>query len=747
MSSQARYSDDETRQGLKDIIEKLMRKESEKLRNEVRNVSMTDNNGELAQKSISNIPKFGVWHKKFPSIMGENVAWMSYKEPILPRFDNLFDGSSMKFSTSNSDKDSSFNSRLLDKLENLRVKEEGDTIDNNNGKKVLDRSFKECDNVEEFKLKDSSKVDDGGFIGGIEIIKRDLENLTRNGVNNMEGQADISLFGQEYVHTTKTKVEYILTTQQVFDPSGKQVCDLKGSSSKNAYNKQESEANWSRTNSLDTRNHLKIHTTFFTGQPGRPYLCINKLAPSVGPSTRSYSEEERVMANTTPLVTTVMKPTGNPGEANTAPRVNIQELCEEYYEDILPIIMEKARHERLKDVHARLDFEEGPQEGTRENSRYSNTRAKNTEPERVRIQDRLKYGDHPVFDRLGNQRQSVFDRLSEAPPNTTRYVVPTGRVVVPTGRYVVSTGRVVVPTGGYVVPTGRVVVPTGRVVVPTGRVVVPTGRYVVHTGRVMVPTGRYVVLTGRVVVSTGRYVVPTGRVVVSTGRYVVPSGRVVVPTGRVVVPTGRVVVPTGRYVVPTGRVVVPTRSNRPHERLNKHVSSISPLPKSYTAVFNDPKWQNAMHDEFNALIKSNTWTLVPRPTNANIVRWMFLSHRKYAIEILEWENMTNCNLNRTLVDTESKLGDVGDIVFDPTLYRSLADYGLQLFSSSTTSLVAYSDMDWVGCPTTWRTTFDYRVFLGNNLLSWFSKRQPTLSRSNVKAEYRGVANVVVETCW
>nr|GEW43108.1 hypothetical protein [Tanacetum cinerariifolium] len=176
----------------------------------------------------------------------------------------------------------------------------------------------------------------------------------------------------------------------------------------------------SLTNSLDTRNHLKIHTTFLSGQPGRPYICINKLAPSVGPSTRSYSEEERIMENTTILVTTVMKPTSNPGEANTASRVNIQELYEEYYEDILPIIMEKARHERLKDVHARLDFKEGPQERTRENSRYSNTRAENTEPERVKIQDRLKYGDRPVFDRLGNRRQSVFDRLSEASPNTTR---------------------------------------------------------------------------------------------------------------------------------------------------------------------------------------------------------------------------------------------------------------------------------------------------------------------------------------
>nr|GFA04371.1 hypothetical protein [Tanacetum cinerariifolium] len=98
------------------------------------------------------------------------------------------------------------------------------------------------------------------------------------------------------------------------------------------------------------------------------------------------------MANTTPIVTTVTKPANNPREANTAPRVNIQELYEEYYEDILPIIMKKARHERLKDVHARLDFGEGPRERIREDSHYSNTRAKNAEPERVKIQDRLRYG-------------------------------------------------------------------------------------------------------------------------------------------------------------------------------------------------------------------------------------------------------------------------------------------------------------------------------------------------------------------
>nr|GEX11533.1 hypothetical protein [Tanacetum cinerariifolium] len=40
-------------------------------------------------------------------------------------------------------------------------------------------------------------------------------------------------------------------------------------------------------------------------------------------------------------------------KANSTPRVNIQEFCEEHYEDILPIIMEKVRHDRRKDVHTR----------------------------------------------------------------------------------------------------------------------------------------------------------------------------------------------------------------------------------------------------------------------------------------------------------------------------------------------------------------------------------------------------------
>jgi hypothetical protein len=39
------------------------------------------------------------------------------------------------------------------------------------------------------------------------------------------------------------------------------------------------------------------------------------------------------------------------------------------------------------------------------------------------------------------------------------------------------------------------------------------------------------------------------------------------------------------------------------------------------------------------------------------------------------------------------------------------------------------------------------VFLGTNLVSWATKRQPIVSRSSAEAEYRVVANGVVEASW
>jgi hypothetical protein len=75
------------------------------------------------------------------------------------------------------------------------------------------------------------------------------------------------------------------------------------------------------------------------------------------------------------------------------------------------------------------------------------------------------------------------------------------------------------------------------------------------------------------------------------------------------------------------------------------------------------------------------------------------------------------------------------------------DFGLHLYHSFINKLVSYTDVDWARCPDTRRSTSGYCVYPGDNLISWSAKRQHTLSRSSAEAEYRGVANVVSESCW
>ncbi|GJX77967.1 hypothetical protein Tco_0324778 [Tanacetum coccineum] len=84
------------------------------------------------------------------------------------------------------------------------------------------------------------------------------------------------------------------------------------------------------------------------------------------------------MANITLIVTTVTKPATKEKtlkDADAAPRVNIQDFCEEHYEDIMPVIMDKIRRDKRKEVHARLDFGESPKKRrVREGSPNSSAR-------------------------------------------------------------------------------------------------------------------------------------------------------------------------------------------------------------------------------------------------------------------------------------------------------------------------------------------------------------------------------------
>jgi hypothetical protein len=79
--------------------------------------------------------------------------------------------------------------------------------------------------------------------------------------------------------------------------------------------------------------------------------------------------------------------------------------------------------------------------------------------------------------------------------------------------------------------------------------------------------------------------------------------------------------------------------------------------------------------------------------------------------------------------------------------KATIDHTLCIHKRSFNEIIAYSNSDWAGCPDDRRSTSGYCVFLGRNLLSWSSKKQPTVSRSSTESEYKAIANASAEVTW
>lgn len=69
--------------------------------------------------------------------------------------------------------------------------------------------------------------------------------------------------------------------------------------------------------------------------------------------------------------------------------------------------------------------------------------------------------------------------------------------------------------------------------------------------------------------------------------------------------------------------------SKPRQILSLLTQPLSPLPKSYIKALDDPNWNLSMSKEYDAIVKSGTFDLVPRPSNTNIVRSMWLHKHKY----------------------------------------------------------------------------------------------------------------------
>lgn len=76
-----------------------------------------------------------------------------------------------------------------------------------------------------------------------------------------------------------------------------------------------------------------------------------------------------------------------------------------------------------------------------------------------------------------------------------------------------------------------------------------------------------------------------------------------------------------------------------------------------------------------------------------------------------------------------------------TIYQGLA------FTPGPLTLFAYNDTGWVGDPMDRKFISGILVFLGNSPITWLAKKQPTVSRSFIEAEYRALASLAAELCW
>nr|XP_034599998.1 uncharacterized mitochondrial protein AtMg00810-like [Setaria viridis] len=150
-----------------------------------------------------------------------------------------------------------------------------------------------------------------------------------------------------------------------------------------------------------------------------------------------------------------------------------------------------------------------------------------------------------------------------------------------------------------------------------------------------------------------------------------------------------------------------------------HAAPLSPVPKTFHSALADLNWRAAMEEKHAALLQNHTWDL-----------------RQYMLDILDRAAMADCKPCSTLVDTNPKLAADGPLVKDASYFCSLA--GAFQYLTFTRPNIAY---------TVQQSTSGYTVFLGDNLISWSSKRQNTVSRSSAKAEYRAVANGIAKATW
>ncbi|GKB16745.1 hypothetical protein Tco_0850668 [Tanacetum coccineum] len=79
--------------------------------------------------------------------------------------------------------------------------------------------------------------------------------------------------------------------------------------------------------------------------------------------------------------------------------------------------------------------------------------------------------------------------------------------------------------------------------------------------------------------------------------------------------------------------------------------------------------------------------------------------------------------------------------------RGTINWGLWYPKDTAMALMAYADVDHVGCQDTRRSTLGIAQFFGDKLVSWSSKKQKSNAISTIKAEYFAMSRCCAQVLW
>ncbi|CAN1150187.1 Copia protein [Linum perenne] len=173
---------------------------------------------------------------------------------------------------------------------------------------------------------------------------------------------------------------------------------------------------------------------------------------------------------------------------------------------------------------------------------------------------------------------------------------------------------------------------------------------------------------------------------------------------------------------------------------------------------------------------------------------LFINQRKYILDMLEEVGLTNCKpidtpmepnlrlrpssaeevkdlgryqkivgkliyLSHTRPDISFAVSMVSQFMHSPGPMHFEAVYRIIRYLKGTPGsgimykrrehlqIEAYTDADWAGDVNDRRSTTGYCAYVGGNLVSWRSKKQPVVARSSAEAEYRALALGITEVTW